>query len=384
MSSIRDATLLKLTLGNYKGVEVGLQKIIGRMIETKRGPRLSLTYRYQTRDVIKNYVTHRAENLVRQLLASGFRAAHLSSANSDHQLVLSKKGKARLSSATASAAPGGPTSHDHRKERLIDPTSRWVAELGVAGSSGEIRASQQAKWRQINKFVEIVASLLDKSGLTDTPRLRIVDMGSGKGYLTFGLYEYLTRRRGSVVSMTGVETRQELVEKCNKLADESGFAGLSFVSGTIDSFDTNDADILIALHACNTATDDAIHKGIVVGADLIIVAPCCHQEIRPQIVAPDMFKDVLKHGVILERMAETLTDALRALLLERSGYATRMIEFVPVEHTPKNNMLVGVRRTKAVDTSALERQIDDIKAAFGISHQRLEQLLAGEIQSSNW
>lgn len=384
MSSIRDATLLKLTLGNYKGVEVGLQKIIGRMIETKRGPRLSLTYRYQTRDVIKNYVTHRAENLVRQLLASGFRAAHLSSANSDHQLVLSKKGKARLSSATASAAPSGPTSHDHRKERLIDPTSRWVAELGVAGSSGEIRASQQAKWRQINKFVEIVASLLDKSGLTDTPRLRIVDMGSGKGYLTFGLYEYLTRRRGSVVSMTGVETRQELVEKCNKLADESGFAGLSFVSGTIDSFDTNDADILIALHACNTATDDAIHKGIVVGADLIIVAPCCHQEIRPQIVAPDMFKDVLKHGVILERMAETLTDALRALLLERSGYATRMIEFVPVEHTPKNNMLVGVRRTKAVDTSALERQIDDIKAAFGISHQRLEQLLAGEIQSSNW
>lgn len=384
MSSIRDATLLKLTLGNYKGVEVGLQKIIGRMIETKRGPRLSLTYRYQTRDVIKNYVTHRAENLVRELLASGFRAAHLSSANSDHQLVLSKKGKARLSSATASAAPSSPTSHDHRKERLIDPTSRWVAELGVAGSSGEIRASQQAKWRQINKFVEIVASLLDKSGLTDTPRLRIVDMGSGKGYLTFGLYEHLTRRRGSVVSMTGVETRQELVEKCNKLADESGFAGLSFVSGSIDSFDTNDADILIALHACNTATDDAIHKGIVVGADLIIVAPCCHQEIRPQIVAPDMFKDVLKHGVILERMAETLTDALRALLLERSGFATRMIEFVPVEHTPKNNMLVGVRRTKAVDTSALERQIDDIKAAFGISHQRLEQLLAGEIQSSNW
>jgi hypothetical protein len=132
---------------------------------------------------------------------------------------------------------------------------------------------------------------------------------------------------------------------------------------------------LIALHACNTATDDAIYKGIRACADLIVCAPCCHQEIRPQIKAPEFLGGIFRHGVMLEREAETLTDGLRALLLEKSGYSTKLFEFISTEHTPKNNMIVGTKHAKKVETEKLDEQIQSIKNFYGIERQRLENLL---------
>jgi hypothetical protein len=164
--------------------------------------------------------------------------------------------------------------------------------------------------------------------LKDKHRLRIVDTGSGKGYLTFAAYDFFKNTRSLDLRMTGVEARANLVELCNDIARASEFEGLEFIDGTINSYNLGEVDVLIALHACNTATDDAIYKGIKAAADLIVVAPCCHHEVRPQIKPPAMLKDVLKHGVMLERTAETITDALRGLLMERSGYAVKMLEFV--------------------------------------------------------
>ena len=203
----------------------------------------------------------------------------------------------------------------------------------------------------------------------------MVDMGSGKGYLTFAAYDYFKNTRGVDISVTGVEAKDDLVGLCNDVARAAEFDGLSFVSGTIDSYHIGNVDILIALHACNTATDDAIYKGIAANASLIVAAPCCHQEIRPQLQSPPMFKDILKHGVMLERVAETVTDGLRSLLLERSGYATKLFEFVSIEHTPKNNMLVGTRLSKPPSPDEFEKQISDIKEFYGIKTQRLETLL---------
>src|SRR5262249_28255295 len=160
---------------------------------------------------------------------------------------------------------------------------------------------------------------------------RIVDMGSGKGYLTFAAYDYFRNVLGLDVEITGVDVKGDLIAKCNEIAIASDFHNLKFVVGGISDFDIEAVDILIALHACNTATDEAIYKGIEANASLIVVAPCCHQELRPQIKAPEILRDVLKHGVMLERTAEFVTDALRSLLLERSGYSTKLFEFVPVE-----------------------------------------------------
>lgn len=193
--------------------------------------------------------------------------------------------------------------------------------------------------------------------------------------MTFAAYDYFKNTLGLNVTVSGIDIKSELVDLCNGIAKACDFDGLSFVIGKIDDFDIGMVDILIALHACNTATDDALFKGVAAKASLILAAPCCHQEIRPQIKPPPMLKDVLKHGVMLERCAEFLTDGLRSLLLERSGYSTKLFEFVSTDHTPKNNMLAATRLGQPRSPEQFQRQIDEIKELYGIQYQRLDSLL---------
>jgi SAM-dependent methyltransferase len=373
--SLTSGTFVKLTLGNYKGGDTQLQKIFVRLVTTKKGTRLFFLYRGATRDTAKNYDINTGIALIAEALDGQFFSGHLFTTENDLQLEIGKKSKSRLNIAKPTFKSAPPQEHDRSKKMQVDQSAFYLKALGITDETGRVRDKQQDKWRQINKFVEILANLVDKSELKDKKKLAIVDMGSGKGYLTFAAYDYFSNIRGNDVTVTGVDTKQALVDLDNSIAAASGFTGLSFTLGHISETEVADIDILIALHACDTATDDAIFKGIASGANLIVVAPCCHQEVRPQIKPPAMLKDTLKHGVMMERTAETITDALRSLLLERSGYATRLFEFVPMEHTPKNNMLVGTRLTKPVSTDDISRQIEDIKSAFGISEQRLEKLL---------
>jgi hypothetical protein len=173
----------------------------------------------------------------------------------------------------------------------------------------------------------------------------------------------------------GVETRADLVATTNKLAQQIKAGGLEFVRGTIDSAQLPRVDALIALHACNTATDDAIRRGIELGAKLIVVAPCCHKEIRPQLGKPDPLASVLRHGLMEERMAEWTTDGLRALFLEWAGYRTKIMEFVASEHTPKNLMIAAVRERESFANVAVRKQIEDLKSFFAIERHALDPLL---------
>jgi SAM-dependent methyltransferase len=375
-ASLASDTFVKLTLGNYKGADEHLQKLNIRRVQTKKGSRLFFLYRHDTRDTAKNYEVSAAIELVRKMLGTDFLGGHLFTTANDFQLDIGKKGRARLNLARPTFKTAPSTQHDRTKKTQVDPTSFYLKALGITDDNGRVRDRQQDKWRQINKFVEILGSLVDKSALNDRRELRIVDMGAGKGYLTFAAYDYFTDVRGVDVRMTGVDTKRELVALCDDIAKASEFDGLHFVVGTIAEHDVGEVDILIALHACNTATDEAIYKGIKADADLIIAVPCCHQELRPQIKPPAMFRDVLKHGIMLEREAEMLTDGLRSLLLERSGYSTKLFEFVAVEHTPKNNMLVGTKLENPVDIDRFEGEVTDLKAFYGIREQRLETLLA--------
>ncbi len=374
-ASLRDDTFVKMTLGNYKGLDAHLQRIHIRLIETKKGVRLFFLYRHDTRDTAKNYDFDNGRALIAKMLGGEFFSGHLFTTQNDFQLDIGKNGKSRLNTAKPTFKAPPVLDHDRQKVAQIDPNSFYLRALGITTSGGEIRSKQQGKWRQINKFVEILASLVDKSELKNRSDLRIVDMGSGKGYLTFAAYDYFKNHRGVNVRITGVEARSDLAGLCNDIARVCEFDGLEFVNGMIDNYDLGEVDILIALHACNTATDDAIYKGIRAKAGLIVAAPCCHQEIRPQITAPAMFKDILKHGVMIERVAETVTDGLRSLLLEREGYATKLFEFISVEHTPKNNMLVGTRLAKPKNVEEIDRQISEVKDFYGIREHRLETLL---------
>jgi SAM-dependent methyltransferase len=370
--SLADETFVKLTLGNYKGAEEQLQKILIRRIVTKKGDRLDFTYRYKTRDVAKNYALDDSLNVLRKLVGRDFHSGNLFTSENDIQLEVKKKAT-HLSVTKASFSSKPATEHDREKNYLVDPRSRYLHELGITSSKGEILGKQRDKWTQINKFVEIVSGLIDESKLKNSKKLTIVDMGSGKGYLTFALYDHLKNTRGLDTKITGVEVRTELVSLCNDVAKRCGFTGLNFVRNTIEGFEFENADVLIALHACDTATDDALFKGISSNAEIMIAAPCCHKEIRSQIRPPELLRGLLKHGTLIENEAESLTDGLRALLLEREGYKTKVFEFVGVEHTPKNNMIVGVRGARP--NLKVADQIREIKAFYGIANQRLEWLL---------
>ena len=373
--SLSEETFVKMTLGNYKGADEHLQKLLLRLIETRKGNRLFFLYRYDTRDTAKNHDFDEGVKVLRALLGKDFFSGHLFTTENDYQLDVGRKGKSRLNIAKATFKSKPKLAHDREKKIQVNPNAFYLKALGITTDRGEIRDKQHDKWKQINKFVETLASLFDKSQLKDRTEVNIVDMGSGKGYLTFATYDFFKNIRGIDVKVTGVDTKSQLVGLCNDIARASEFEHLKFVNGWIGDFDVKDVDILIALHACNTATDDAIFKGIKAGADLIVVAPCCHQEIRPQITAPEMLKNIFKHGIMLEREAELITDGLRALLLEKSGYQTKLFEFVATEHTPKNNMIVGTLQKQKADPEDFQKQIKAIKDFYGIKEQRLEKLL---------
>ncbi|HEX8117702.1 MAG TPA: SAM-dependent methyltransferase, partial [Pyrinomonadaceae bacterium] len=374
--SLAGGTFVKLTLSKYRGAEAGLKNVYVRPAELKGGRRLSFLQRYKTRDAVKNHTYEEGARLLRELVGEGFASAHLFTSEEDLRLEVSRKGEARLTAHPPTLDAAAPAGHERRKRRAIDVGgSLYLRELGVTNERGEVRPAMGDKLRQINKFVEIVAGLYDSSPLKGRGELSALDVGSGKGYLTFALYDYFNNVRGVRASVTGVEARAELVELCNAIARRSGFERLNFQTGFINDFELPPTDVLIALHACDTATDDAIHKGVEAGASLIVTAPCCHKEVRPQIVAPPQLRGVLRHGHLLEREAESVTDSLRALLLESAGYRVKVFEFVSTEHTRKNTMIAAARREGDWDGEAALAEVRALKEFYGIREQRLERLL---------
>ncbi len=374
--SVAARTFVKLTLGKYRGSEAGLKNIYVRLVEVKKREHLSFLTRYQTRDIVKNHLIPDALETLRVLLGESFLSGHLFTLEGDFQIEFNRKREARLLSRAATFNETPPATLEKSKRRHIELTGNvYLRALGVTNERDEIREKMGDKFRQINKFVEIVSGLFADSTMADKSEISIVDMGSGKGYLTFAIYDYFNRILKIKARVTGVEAREELVRLCNDIAQRAAFDQLSFRTGHIESFEVDAADILIALHACDTATDDAIYKGIAANASIIITAPCCHHELRPQIKAPAALRSVLKHGIFLERQAEMLTDAIRALLLEEAGYATKVFEFISTEHTAKNTMIVGVKREGRSDGKASADKIRELKIFYGVEEQRLEKHL---------
>ncbi|HWS89223.1 MAG TPA: SAM-dependent methyltransferase [Pyrinomonadaceae bacterium] len=374
--SLGGGTFIKLTLAKYRGPDAELRNVYVRPVELKGGRRLSFLHRYKTRDAVRNHTYDEGSRLVREMLRGGFASGHLFTSEADLRLEISRRGEARLTSHTPTLTTPAPSGHERRKRRAIDVSgSIYLRELGVTNERGEVRPAMGDKLRQINKFVEIVAGLYDSSPLKGREELSVLDVGSGKGYLTFALYDYLNNVRGVRAVVTGVEARAELVGLCNEVARRAGFERLEFRKGFIHDLDPPPTDVLIALHACDTATDDAIHKGVAAGAAVIVTAPCCHKEVRPQIVVPAQLRGVLRHGHLLEREAESVTDSLRALLLEAAGYRVKVFEFVSTEHTRKNTMIAAVRREDAPNREAALAEFRALKEFYGVREQRLEKLL---------
>ena len=375
--SLANATFARLVLSSPVESGDAPQKILGRFIMLKGVPQLSLTLRHATRDVTKNLPVATAAAWLREQLGGHFRSALLCTTVRDWQFIWNEAGTARLIDHPPSARKAPPREHNRKPPGLLDATAKdWLQGLGVLDLDGRLRVSMADKHRQINRYLEIFSHLAKDCGwISQKEALTLADMGCGKGYLTFGLWHLFHRIWRRPVRVIGVEARADLVETTGRLAKQIKAEGLEFISGTIGSATLPPVDALIALHACDTATDDAIRRGIELGAKLIIVAPCCQKELRPQLGKPEPFAAVLRHGVMEERMAEWVTDGLRALFLERTGYRTKVMEFVSSEHTPKNLMIAAVREGDPFSQDKLRERILKLKSFFGVEHHALDSLL---------
>jgi len=380
-ASLAAGSFVKLTLAKPRASGADLKNVYVRLVRVRGREQLSFLSRYRTKDVVKNHPAGEGVGAVRALLGAEFLSGHLFTLERDLQIEWSRRGGSRLVARPPTFTEQPAPEHDRRKRRAVEPEGNvYLRALGVTNERGEVRPSMGDKFRQINRFVEVVGGLLASSALHDKADISVVDMGSGKGYLTFAVYDYLNSAGGARADVTGVEARAELVELCNRVAREAGFERLRFVRGLIEEFEPpRPTDVLIALHACDTATDDALHKGVRAGASVIITAPCCHKELRPQIEAPAVLRGVLRHGILLEREAEAVTDSLRALLLEAAGYRVKVFEFISTEHTRKNTMIAAVREEGRGDREAALRQFRELKEFYGVREQRFEKLLC-EIQ----
>jgi hypothetical protein len=363
---------VKITLSKPLSKQNELVNVYIRFILLGNNPYMSFTYRYKTNDQVKNFTIEETKEVIANLLIHSFRFATLFSLKEDTQVFINKKKNVTYKTTHPAFKNKPPETHDQPKQRKI-VSGKYLNYLGVSDKEGKIISKMADKYRQINKYIEIIDDLVTNSDLPET--VHIVDMGSGKGYLTFALYDFLKNQKGFKVEITGIELRQNLVDYCNSIADKCGFDQLHFECKSIQDYNEKRIDILIALHACDTATDDAIYKGMQAKSEIIVTAPCCHKQIRQQLKGKEQESPILKYGIYKEREYEMLTDTMRALLMEKENYQTKIFEFVSNEHTRKNVMMVGKRSHKQIDIKLVENKLMQLKNMYGVTHHYLEGLI---------
>lgn len=412
--SLVEGGFVRLVLSKPRGCDAQDRplKVSARLLRLKDELVVNLVESHRSRDLTRNLPVDAAVDVIGDAIfapsgetvgaaaATRFGHAQLFTSTEDVQLLVGKRGRQTLLRA-GKASPGTTAgareplgaapalaAHDRRKERPIALERPFLQHLGVTDAAHRLVPSMARKWKQINKFVEVLDHALAGTTLLDDRRaglpIEVLDFGSGKGYLTFATHDHLRHTLGLPAKVTGVDLKADMVTLCNRVALQVGADGLAFALGDVASHAPQRADVMIALHACDTATDHAIHAGLRAGAAIIMCSPCCHKELRPQLLSPHPLRPILKHGVHLGQQAEMLTDGLRALLLEACGYDTQVFEFVSPEQTSKNKMILAVRRKTGADASggmaaeALWRQVADLKAFYGIRAQRLETLLRAD------
>jgi methyltransferase family protein len=305
--------------------------------------RYQFEYRSRGKATHANLLPFEAETELDNLIQRDFRQALLQTSAHDYQVLGGDKVLARRPTAKPAALE-----HDRRKQRLLsegEPVP-FLVELGVMTPDGKVRARQYDKFRQVNRFLEIVGDVVPNRSL------RIVDFGSGKSYLTFALYHLLAVVRGLDIEVVGLDLKEDVIERCRSLAATLGYERLRFEVGDIALYDGEPADVVVSLHACDTATDAALERAVRWRAETILAVPCCQHELYDQ-VRDDTLAPLLSHGILRERFAALATDAARAQLLEVVGYDAQVVEFVDLEHTAKNLLIRATRRSNGDGREAM-------------------------------
>ena len=339
---------LRAVVSNRRSKQVSQKLVFRPFIEKNR-------LMFQREEYANNQVFHEnmdKETTVEQIctfLEKDYKQLDLLCEQSSFSALVSKKGKSTIKENKNQIAKRIDLSHNRKKRYILDTDEviPFLVDLGVQTKEGKIVDKKYKKYKQINRFLEFVKDVLPE--LPKDRPVKIIDFGCGKSYLTFAVYYYLHIMNGRDVEMIGLDLKKDVIAHCNRMAEKYEYASLHFLEGDISTYDGADsADMVITLHACDVATDFALDKAVHWNAKVILSVPCCQHELNAQI-ENDMLEPLLKYGILKERFAALLTDALRANLLEQNGYEVQILEFIDMEHTPKNLLIRAVKRGEKAD-----------------------------------
>ena len=372
----RESLIRAVFTGQQKGSDQSWVKVVVRPVEIKGQIHLQFSYFDEKKDITKNYLEE-AEAKVNELLALPFRNIFIESAAGNLQVNVSKKGKA-LVNETKPSKETTDLAHDRQKNKILtaENAAPFLKAIGIMTEDGRIRADMQRKFKQINEFLRLVDETGSLPAQSGQP-IHVVDFGCGSGHLTFAMYFYLREILQLDAHVTGVDIKRELIDQLQTKSEALGWSRLKFQTGYIADYESDvRPEVVLALHACDTATDDALAKGIGWGSKLIICAPCCQHELQEQMARtelPDPLAPIFQHGIFFERMGDILTDTFRANILRIMGYRTDITEFIPIEHTGKNLMIRSVK-TSPIGEARWVQEYRDLKSFWQLTPY-LEKIL---------
>lgn len=385
-----DALVRAVASGRQKSGAPQWRRVELRYVDLKAGRHLQVTSYDEQQAHTANHAVGEprqpspARDAVDALLDEPFGNWHVETTTQSHQLRVTKKGEALVHTSDRLEALEASRGHDRGKERLLPEDDPLFRELGLTDAQGRLKPSRQAKYRQVEEFLRLldttVVEAVEKGHLrrpTEAEPLRVVDLGCGNAYLTFAAHRYLSHVRSLPVAITGVDVKEQSREHNSAVAGRLG-ADASFVVGTIADAQVDPApEVVLALHACDTATDEALARAVAWGAPVVLAAPCCHHDVAAQLrraPTPSPYAALTRHGILRERFADTLTDALRASLMRLAGYKVGVVQFVESQHTPRNTLLRATRTGSPVRGGTLRTEYDDLVATWGLT-PRLAVLL---------
>jgi SAM-dependent methyltransferase len=366
-----EAHFRRLTLkGALKGEEQPWRRVVVRPVMLKGGRHLQFSYFDERRDTTKNYRGEEAEAKLDELLALPFSVLNLEAG--DGNIVVQRTGGGKSivhrKAVPATPPPAPSLEHDRAKALPLPPgkPDAFLGALGITNAAGQVRPGMHSKLQQINDFLKLMEHTGEIERIEARP-LNILDCGCGSSYLSFAAYHYLNNVRGVPARMVGIDVNEELIAKSNRRSEELGMEDICFTKAAIAQYVPDvEPHIVLALHACDTATDDALALGVKSGARLILSVPCCHHHLHAQLEAREPFEPVMREGILRKRLADILTDTFRTLALRAAGYRVDAVEFVSQEHTDRNLMIRAVKREGAKRDEAALQEYKKLKDFWGV------------------
>lgn len=350
LTHIANNNINKITFSNIRNKELELDKVIGKLVNIKNNINLQLEYRYKRIIKHTNIVTTDSENIQKEIIELLELAKDINVVTVDENINIKVSKKFKISvNRKKTNSKAISFDHNKKKEYFLDEKQKYpfLIELGIQNKDGKVVKSKYNKFKQINKYLEFIKQATTQ--LNSDKQITILDFGSGKSYLTFSAYYYLTAVLNLNVKIIGIDLKKEVIEHCNNTAKKLNFTNLSFIYGDVIDYENKDEiDMVISLHACNTATDIAILKALDWKAKVFFAVPCCQKEVNGQLKA-DFIPFMLKHGIIKEKFSTLLTDSVRSEVLEAFGYKSDIVEFISAENTPKNQLIRAYKTTNNID-----------------------------------